>query len=67
MKRAMDRHTAETFSSDSPHFVRPLNTHPNAGKQKQRCSLAKMQKASCRDGLSQGISLCRRDINELVQ
>lgn len=39
MKRAMDRHTAETFSSDSPHFVRPLNTHPNAGKPKAKVQL----------------------------
>ena len=63
----MDRHTAETFGSGSPHFLRPLNAYPDTGMAKQRCSLAKMEKASSRDGLSQGISLRRRDINELVQ
>lgn len=59
----MDRHTAGTFRSSISRFVRPLNL----AWQEQRCSLARMEKASSRDGLSQGISLGRRDINELVQ
>jgi len=59
----MDRHTAEAVGSGSPHFVRTLSTYSDTGVAEQRCSLAKVEKASSRDGLSQAISSRRRDIN----